>query len=297
MPSLKDIRKRIASVKNTKKITSAMKMVAAAKLRRAQEAAEASRPYAVKMAQVIASLTSRVEADAHPLLERRELTDKSLVIVVTSNRGLCGGYNSNLIRTVKRYVRDRNEAGQEVHLLALGRKARQAFKGDEWSVWGGGVYEDIIGDINYANAKRLTQDTIAAFTEGEFDELHIAYNEFVSAIEYNQVVQPLLPLTVEQLEARDDVEPLEGGSEYIFEPSEEKLLEQLLPSHVEVQVLSALLEAEAAEHGARMAAMDNATNNASDMIDNLTLQYNRARQAYITRELVEIVSGAEALNG
>jgi F-type H+-transporting ATPase subunit gamma len=297
MPSLKDIRKRIASVKNTRKITSAMKMVAAAKLRRAQEAAESSRPYAVKMAQVIASLTERVEADSHPLLEQREHRDKSLVIVITSNRGLCGGYNSNLIRTVNRYVRDREDGGLEVHLLPLGRKSRQAYVGKGYKTWRDGEYDDIIGEVNYANAKRVAQDAIEAFVEGEFDEVHIAYNEFISAIQYNQVVQPLLPLTVEQIEAGDDIEPLEGGTEYIFEPNEEELLAQLLPSHIEVQLLSALFEAEAAEHGARMTAMDNATNNASDMIDSLTLQYNRARQAYITKELVEIVSGAEALNG
>ncbi len=295
MPSLKDIRKRIATVKNTRKITSAMKMVAAAKLRRAQEAAEASRPYAVKMAQVIASLSSRVEADSHPLLEQRELRDKSLVIVISSNRGLCGGYNSNLLRTVRRYVRDREAGGQEIHLCCLGRKARQAFKGDEFKTWGN--YDGIIGDITFANAKQVAQDAIQAFVDGEFDEVHLAYNEFISAIQYNQVVQPLLPLTVEDLEAGEELDALEGGSEYIFEPDEESLLAKLLPSHIEVQVLSALLEAEAAEHGARMTAMDSATNNASDMIDSLTLQYNRARQAYITRELVEIVSGAEALNG
>lgn len=297
MPSLKDIRKRIASVKNTRKITSAMKMVAAAKLRRAQEAAEASRPYAVKMGQVIGSLASRVDSDAHPLLEERELRDRSLVIVIASNRGLCGGYNSNLFRTLRRYIRDRQDGGQEIALLPLGRKARQQFKGDDFEIWTGSGHDELIGNISFAGAKAVAQEAIAAFIDGEFDEVHLAYNEFISAIQYNQVVQRLLPLTVDELADTDGLEDLEGGSEYIFEPNEEKLLAGLLPTHIEVQLLSALLEAEAAEHGARMTAMDSATNNASDMIDELTLQYNRARQAYITKELVEIVSGAEALNG
>ena len=302
MPNLKDIRKRIASVKNTQKITSAMKMVSAAKLRRAQERAEAARPYAVKMRQVIGSLAERVDPEAHPLLQARESQDKALVIVISSDRGLCGGYNTYVFRTTDKYMRDRKVSGVDFQVATVGRKAVNYFRrtgADDWK-----NYPDVIGDITYKKAKAIAQDAIAAFLGGEFDNVYLVYNEFVSAIQYNTVVQPLLPLTLEDLGAQNaggaDVagDDVEGGvaSEYIFEPDEESLLKQLLPAHIEVQVLRALIEAEASEHGARMTAMDNATNNASDMISSLTLQYNRARQAYITKELVEIVSGAEALN-
>ncbi len=291
MPNLKDIRTRIASVKNTKKITSAMKMVSAAKLRRAQEAAEAARPYALKMDQVIGSLVSRVEEDAHPLLMRPEVEERALVILVSSDRGLCGGFNSNLLRTLDKFIKDRADAGITVDIATAGRKGHVYYRSRDVEIFKN--YTDVIGNISFKGAKEIAQEAIAEFIDGTYDLVYVLYNEFISAIAYETTMQHLLPLSIEDF---DDAE-LEAGGEYIFEPDEDALLEQLLPTHVEIQVLRALLESEASEHGARMTAMENATNNANDMIDRLTLQYNRARQAYITKELMEIVSGAEALKG
>lgn len=291
MPNLKDIRTRIASVKNTKKITSAMKMVSAAKLRRAQESAEAARPYALKMDQVIGSLVSRVEDDAHPLLQRHEVEDRALVILISSNRGLCGGYNSSLLRTLDRFIKDRADAGVTVDIATVGRKGHVYYRSRDPEIFHN--YADVIGDVSFANAKKIAGDAIENFIDGKYDLVYVLFNEFISAIKYETTMQHLLPLSVEDFEEGE----LDAGGEYIFEPGEDELLAHLLPTNIEVQVLRALLEAEASEHSARMAAMENATNNANDMIDRLTLQYNRARQAYITKELMEIVSGAEALKG
>ena len=294
MPNLKDIRTRIGSVKNTQKITSAMKMVSAAKLRRAQENAEAARPYALKMEQVIASLVSRVDTNAHPLLVEPEPTNKELVVVVTSNRGLCGGFNSNILRTLERFIRDQEHSSVQIDIVTVGRKVQTYARSRNLNAVAD--FSDIVGNLSFAQAKRLATMASDHFLNGEYDKIHILYNEFVSAIQYNTILQPLLPLSIDDV--LDEVAGVEAdASEYIFEPDEESLLGHLLPAHIEVQVLRALLEAEASEHGARMAAMDSATNNAKDMIESLTLQYNRARQAYITKELVEIVSGAEALKG
>lgn len=293
MPNLKDIRKRIASTKNTQKITSAMKMVSAAKLRRAQDRAESARPYALKMNSVISSVAGRVKDSTHPLLQTRETPEKALVIVVTSNRGLCAGFNANVYRTLERFMKDRQTVGIEVHLATVGRKGEVYYRSRDVQVPRN--YPDVIGKISYAKAKQIAQDAIEVFVKGEYDHVYIVYNEFVSAIKYNTNVQQLLPLSLEDL-AGDPAGDL-AASEYIFEPDESSLLERLLPANIEIQVLRALLEAEASEHGARMTAMDNATTNAKEMISALTLQYNRARQAYITKELVEIVSGAEALKG
>lgn len=291
MPSLKDIRKRIISVKNTQKITSAMKMVSAAKLRRAQDAAESARPYALKMNQVIASVASRVEDSSHPLLQSRENPKKALIIVVTSNRGLCGGYNGNVFRIVNRFIRDQKLAGVEVEIATMGRKGDVFFR-NAAGFWKS--YPDVIGKITYAKAREVAKEVTERFVSEEVDAVYIVYNEFISAISYNTIIHPLLPLKLDDLAEHADGH---GSitSEYIFEPDEKSLLEHLLPVNVVVQILRALLEAEASEHGARMSAMDNATNNARDLISRLTLQFNRGRQAYITKELMEIVSGSEAL--
>ncbi len=292
MPNLKEIRTRIATTKNTQKITSAMKMVSAAKLRRAQENAEAARPYALKMEQVISSLVSRVDEGSHPLLVSPEPQSKELVIVITSNRGLCGGYNSNVLRTLERFIRDQAHSNVEIDLVTVGTKgetytrSRGLNKVEDFS--------HVVGNVSFAQAKEIATWATERFIGGEYDKVHILYNEFVSAIQYNTTLQLLLPLAIET-PAEEAAEA--EASEYIFEPDEQSLLGHLLPAHIDVQVLRALLEAEASEHGSRMTAMDSATNNAKDMIDSLTLQYNRARQAYITKELVEIVSGAEALKG
>ena len=294
MPSLKDIRKRIASVKNTQKITSAMKMVSAAKLRRAQEAAEKARPYAHRMNAVIGGLARRVNPTSHPLLEERQVQDKALLVVISSNRGLCGGYNANIFRAIERFVRDREHAGISFRVVTVGRKASVYFRNHRIPI--AEDFPDVIGEISYAKAKQIARHAVNGFIDGTYDNVYVVYNNFISAINYNTTVDPLLPLTLEDIEGSADADT-EAFAEYVFEPNESTLLSQMLPAHIEIKILHALLEAEASEHGARMTAMDNATNNAVDMIDSLTLQYNRARQAYITKELVEIVSGAEALEG
>ena len=293
MPSLKDIRNRIGSVKNTKKITSAMKMVAAAKLRRAQEAVESARPYASKMTEVIQELSSRVEEDAHPLLRSPEREDKILVIVCTSNRGLCAGFNANLLRAVDRFLAAKHGVTSSIEIVTVGRKGNQHFtrKGENITRY----HDDVVGNVTLASAKEIAREPMERFAKGEIDHVYLVYNEFVSAIQFNQIIAPLLPLNKEGSE--DDAQEDKGGEEYIYEPSETELLAQLVPNSIEVRIFQALLESEAAEQGSRMTAMDNATSNAEEMIDKLTLQYNRARQAYITKELVEIVSGAESLNG
>lgn len=292
MPSLKDIRKRIASVKNTQKITSAMKMVAAAKLRRAQEAAEAARPYANKMNQVIGGLATRTDPSVHPLLESRAVQDKAILIVISSDRGLCGGYNANVFRNSDRFIRDRTAAGVTFQVATVGRKSRQFFRNHK--VRPTRDFENVIGSVSFAKAKEIGSYATELFVSGEVDNVYLVYNKFISAIAYETQVEALLPLTLDDIESDVDAEAI---SEYIFEPDEASLLAKMLPAHIEVKVLHALLEAEASEHSARMTAMDNATSNAKEMIESLTLTYNRARQAYITKELVEIVSGAEALEG
>ncbi len=291
MPNLKDIRNRIGTVKNTKKITSAMKLVAAAKLRRAQEAVQAARPYATKMTALIDDLSSRVPEDAHPLLVAPEKEENVLVILVTSDRGLCGGFNSNLIRSVARFVREKRELTDTIRMITVGRKGNQFFKRSTIDIESD--YPGLSADVTFEGAKEVAQQAMAMFTNGEVDAVYLAFNEFISAIAVEQHIEQILPLT------REDADPAQGGSEieYIYEPSEAELLGTLLPNSVEIRVFQALLESAAGEQGQRMTAMDNATSNASDMIDDLTLTYNRARQAYITKELVEIVSGAESLKG
>lgn len=289
MPNLKDIRNRIGAVKNTQKITSAMKLVAAAKLRRAQEAVQAARPYANKMSQVITELASKVEADSHPLLKVPEREDRILILLITSDRGLCGGFNNNLMRALARFVRDKREVTESIQMITVGRKGNQFFGRTAMDIVEN--YPGLISDVTFAGAKRVAQNIMQRFTSGEVDAVYMVYNEFVSAIQVNQQFRQILPMHAP--EADEEA----GAVEYIYEPDEQSLLDQLLPSSVEVEVFQALLESVAAEQGSRMTAMETATNNASDLISKLTLQYNRARQAYITNELMEIVSGAESLKG
>lgn len=304
MPNLKDIRNRIDSVKNTRKITKAMKMVAAAKLRKAQERMEESRPYASRLQAMIDGLSGRIDSESHPLLERRENPDKTLVVIVSSNRGLCGGFNSNLFRGLDRFLEEQRISGERQELATVGRKAHTHYKKSKYELVE--VYDGVIGDVDFRKAKRIAGDIIEQFVDGSYDAVYLCYNRFISAIANEWVIGRLLPLSmsVEMTEenpegvVEEDEEPKESAfGDYIYEPDLDTLLGNLLPSHVEAQVMQALVESEATEHAARMTAMDNATNNASDMIDDLTLQYNRARQAYITREIVEIVSGAESLKG
>jgi len=301
--NLKDIRKRIESVENTKKITRAMKMVATAKLRRAEERVDASRPYANQLRRVIARLVDRVDEHTHPLLEQRELPDNILVFVVSTNRGLCGSFNANLFREVREFRESAEVANRNIDVAIMGDKARVHYNRQETEVVR--EYDDVIGNVSYEVARDVAQDGIDWFLEEEYDAVYIAYNEFISAIQYEQRIEPMLPLSVETLLTEfgtGEKEPreLEEGdskavSEYIYEPDEQALLAYVLPRYLEVQMLQALLESAAAEQGARMTAMDNATENAEEMIEDLTLEFNRARQAAITTEIMEIVSGAEAM--
>lgn len=286
MANLRDIKKRIKSVKNTQQITKAMKMVSAAKLRRAEETVKQARPYANKMLGVLSSLALRADSSAHPLLARREVK-KVAVIVITSDRGLCGAFNSGIIKKADSFLRLNKMNYESIGLTVVGRKAADHYKRN-----GGQInkeHTNILYGFGYHTATGIAGDIINAYTNEEVDEVYLLYNEYKSALVQEAMMERLLPIT-----------PLEGETEmsvvdYIYEPNKDSILEEILPKHVEIQVYRALLESIASEHGARMAAMDSATRNAKDMIGRLTLYYNRARQATITKELVEIVSGAEAL--
>jgi F-type H+-transporting ATPase subunit gamma len=286
MPSLQGLRRKIGSIKNTQKITKAMKMVAAAKLKRAQERILAARPYAKKMAVVLGSLASRANRQAHPLL-RKSTGNRFELLVVTSDRGLCGAFNTNILRKAVEFLRQKQEAGCTVTVSVVGRKGRDFFRRRTWTrrqEWVG-----VFDRLSYEHALDIGGDIVQQFTSGTFDELHIVYNEFKSVIQQRVVVEKLLP--IESLD--QETEKLGGG--YLFEPDEEELLKVLLPKHIEVQTFHALMESAAAELGARMAAMDGATRNAGELIQKLTLYYNKTRQAAITKELMDIVGGAEAL--
>jgi F-type H+-transporting ATPase subunit gamma len=291
MPALIDIRRRIRSVKNTQQITKAMKMVSAAKLRRAQDAMFAARPYARKMMDVLQGVAARAEGRGHPLLERRQ-GDRTLLVVVTADKGLCGGFNANIIRTAVRFLEERD--GQEVALDVLGRKGRDFFKRRRWKVRSEQV--GVFQALRFPVAQAVARQLIGEFTSGRVDQVYVLYNEFKSVIQQRIVVERLLPIArLEPLEAPapDRKGPLpEPVLDYVYEPEPGRIFAELLPKHVEVQVWRALLESAAAEHGARMAAMDAATRNAGEMIDRLTLYMNKVRQAAITKEIIEVVSGA-----
>lgn len=286
MATLKEIRTRVKSVKNTKKITYAMKLVAAARLRRAQDMIMAARPYAIQMQQVISSLASRAEAHVHPLLEVRE-PKNVLVVSITSDRGLCGGFNANIIRRTERFMNDNESKYDSMKLATVGRKGNDYFgRRDKVEHF----FPDVFNNLELARAREIGDYIVDAYLEESLDEVLVVYNEFKSAISQTVVVDRLLPMaTIEVIEESNEVD-------YIYEPSREELLDTLIPRYIHSQLYRALLESWASEMGARMTAMESATNNASDLIDRLTLAMNRARQAAITRELVEITSGAETLN-
>lgn len=286
MASLKDIRKRIISVKNTQQITSAMKMVAAAKLRKAQERTEKARPYADKMMEVLESLALRTDPSSHPLLARRTV-GKVMLIIVTSDRGLCGAFNQNIIRTTERFVLENRKKYSDIMFTIIGKKGYDYFRKRDVNRYKN--YTGISGKIDYELAGRITGDMIDAFLSQATDEIYLLYNRFRSASSQEMVFDRLLPFT------RLKVSEGEMVLEYIFEPSEEDILDDIIVKNLEIQLFRALLESEASEHGARMTAMDSATSNAEEMIEKLTLDYNRARQESITNELMEIVAGAEAL--
>ncbi|MDE3060445.1 MAG: F0F1 ATP synthase subunit gamma [Pseudomonadota bacterium] len=289
MPSLKDLKNRIKSVKSTQKITKAMKMVAAAKLRRAREQAENARPYAEGMEHMLSSLAASVPegAQAPRLLGGTGKSETHLLIVATSDRGLCGAFNSSIVRAVRRKVREMQGQGLKVRLFCLGRKGYEQLH-HEFGKLVIGRQELKMRKLAYADAETIAKQIIERFDAGEFDVCHIVYNTFKSAISQVVTWQQLVPLEVAN-------EGTARNSPYEAEPSEEAILSQLLPRNLAVQIYRALLENAASEQGARMTAMDNATRNAGDMIKKLTIKFNRTRQAAITKELIEIISGAEAV--
>ena len=297
MPSLKSLRIRINSVKATQKITKAMQMVAASKLRRAQEAAEAARPYAERMERMLASLAASVaDNDTAPAMMRGTgRDDRHLLIAVTSDRGLCGGFNSAIVRAVRGRIKELQDAGKTVSLLPVGQKGRDQLRREYEPLFIGTV-QDLSqgGGPGFADANDIATMVTERFDNDGFDVCSIVYNAFVSAVRQDVTWQQLVPLAAT---ASDEAAPEDvgGGGMYEFEPAEEAILADLLPRNLGVQVFHALLESAASEQGSRMMAMDNATRNAGDMIDRLTLSYNRSRQAVITKELIEIISGAEAL--
>ncbi|MEX3016409.1 F0F1 ATP synthase subunit gamma [Gymnodinialimonas hymeniacidonis] len=291
MPSLKDLKNRIDTVKSTRKITKAMQMVAAAKLRRAQEAAEAARPYAERMNAVMGGLAQAVGASegAPRLLAGTGKDDVHLLVVMTAERGLCGGFNSSIARLARTHAQKLLGEGKTVKILTVGKKGREQLKRDMSDHMVGHVDLTEVKRIGYANAADIASDVLGRFDEGEFDVATIFYNRFESVISQIPTATQIIPASFEANEDDD------AGTLYDYEPSEEAVLEDLLPRGIATQIFTALLENGASEQGARMSAMDNATRNAGEMIDKLTIEFNRSRQAVITNELIEIISGAEAL--
>ncbi|KIC35565.1 F0F1 ATP synthase subunit gamma [Leisingera sp. ANG-M7] len=291
MPSLKDLKNRIESVKSTRKITKAMQMVAAAKLRRAQEAAEDSRPYAKRFNAVMAGLAASVGgSDSAPKLLRGTGSDQvHLLVVMTAERGLCGGFNSNIAKLARQKAAELKGAGKTVKVLTVGKKGRDALKRDLGSDFVGHVDLSEVKRIGYVNAQTIAKDILTRFDAGEFDVATIFYSEFVNVVTQIPTAQQIIPASFEAEEGES------SGAVYDYEPGEEQILADLLPRGVATQIFSGLLENGASEQGARMSAMDNATRNAGEMIDKLTIEFNRSRQAVITNELIEIISGAEAL--
>ena len=293
MPSLKDLKNRIESVKSTRKITKAMQMVAAAKLRRAQDAAEMSRPYTERFNAVMAGLAASVgdNESAPKLLSGTGSDDVHLLVVMTAERGLCGGFNSNIAKLARAHATELQGKGKTVKILTVGKKGRDQLKRDWGSNLVGHVDLSDVKNVSYSDAQGIAQDVLSRFDEGEFDVATIFYSKFVNVVTQEPTAQQIIPA---KFEASDD----DAGSEnivYDYEPSEEAILADLLPRGVATQIFAGLLENGASEQGARMSAMDNATRNAGEMIDKLTIQFNRSRQAVITNELIEIISGAEAL--
>ena len=299
MPSLKEYRDRIASVKSTKKITSAMKMVAASKLKKAQDLAEQSQPYARAMAGMLARVAAGVTVtDASPkLLIGTGADKKHLLVVVTSDRGLCGGFNGNLVRLALTEIKRLEGEGKQVQLVTVGRKAKDLLK----RVHGSKIVKSFegvgaAGGVQFAEAAQVNQFMLEQFNAGNVDVCSLIYNNFKSVLTQEPRVQQLIPFKMPEIEESNDNEPEEVlASPYAFEPEENEILGQLLPRNLGVQLFRALLDSAAGEQAARMTAMDNATRNAGDKINDLTLEYNRARQAAITKELIEIISGAEAV--
>jgi len=289
MPTLREVKKRIRSVRSTRRITKAMEMVAAAKLRRAQTRVEQARPYTRKLDEILGHLAAASSAEiAHPYFEERPVRRRTLVVIV-SDRGLCGSFNSNVLRQCEQWFRAHQDA--EIELVAVGKRARDYFRRRKRTVIE--YFGDWGGVIDFARARDIAALLTSRFIAGQTDEIHLAYTRFVSLVKYRVGIERYLPVVRPQIGG-------EGGtaaSEYIFEPTSEQIYAQLMPSYANTKMIAALLESFASEHGSRMMAMGNATRNAGEMTESLTLEYNKARQAQITKELLEVVSGAEALAG
>jgi len=299
MANLKDLKSRIASVKKTQKITSAMKMVAAAKLRRAQEGAEEARPYAERMERMLTSIAKSVgDTEGAPKMLTGTGGNRQLFLVCSSDRGLCGGFNGTIVRETRKRLRECASNGTEYMIITIGRKSRDLLK-REFNDKIVASFTDIgRRGVEFDEATEVADKITDMFEAGEFDVCTIIYNKFQSAIAQIVTPQQLIPFNVADADdgENETAEKTDGPrAVFIFEPDEEEILEDLLPRNVATQIFQALLESSASEHGARMTAMDNATRNAGDMIDGLTMTYNRTRQAVITKELIEIISGAEAL--
>ena len=293
MPNLKELKNRISSVKSTRKITSAMKMVAASKLRRAQELAESSRVYADSLSFILSSLAGNTKnsSDLPEILTGRENSKNSLLIINSSDRGLCGGFNSNLFRNAKKWISDQQGQGKSVKIMTVGKKASSFYKKTDLDIVAS--FEDLnSNDRQLQVSEEIKNKIMELFENNEIDEVSILFNKFVSAISQEPTYQSLIPLSNDET-SEDESEA--NNSVFEFEPDKNELLEYLVPRNFLTQIYRSVLESSASEHAARMTSMDNATRNAGDMIDRLTLTYNRTRQAFITKELIEIISGAEAV--
>ena len=293
MPNLKELKTRIASVKSTKKITSAMKMVAASKLRRAQELAESSRVYADSLAFILSSLAGKNtnNSDLPEILTGRENPKTTLLVVNSSDRGLCGGFNSNLFRHAKNWIAQQQAQGKSVKIMTVGKKAASFYRRSELDVIAG--FDDLSSnDRQLQVAEEVKNKIVELFENKEVDEVFILFNKFISAISQEPSYQSIIPMTTEE-SAQEETQT--SNAVFEFEPDKNELLEYLVPRNFLTQIYRSILESAASEHAARMTSMDNATRNAGDMIDRLTLTYNRTRQAFITKELIEIISGAEAV--
>ncbi|MDA9713533.1 F0F1 ATP synthase subunit gamma [Alphaproteobacteria bacterium] len=293
MPNLKELKNRISSVKSTRKITSAMKMVAASKLRRAQELAESSRVYADSLSFILSSLAGNTKnsSDLPEILTGRENSKISLLIINSSDRGLCGGFNSNLFRNAKKWISDQQGQGKSVKIMTVGKKASSFYKKTDLDILAS--FEDLnSNDRQLQVSEEIKNKIMELFDNNEIDEVSILFNKFVSAISQEPTYQSLIPLSNEET-IEDESEA--NNAVFEFEPDKNELLEYLVPRNFLTQIYRSVLESSASEHAARMTSMDNATRNAGDMIDRLTLTYNRTRQAFITKELIEIISGAEAV--
>ena len=292
MANLKEIRNRISSVGSTMQITSAMKMVSAAKLKRAQDAIVQMRPYAVKLKEILTNLSATLDLSENAFSEDRE-AGKTLIVGITSNRGLCGGFNNNIVKSIKETISTEFNNSDDVHVLCLGKKIRDAYKRSERFYTNEYLTarEDVYADLTFDNISEVATELMELYKSGAFNRIYVVYNRFVNAATQKVETEQFLPIQAPESETEN---PATG--DYIFEPSKEEIIEDLIPKSLKVQLFKAILDSNAAEHGARMTAMHKATDNASELQKELKLSYNKARQAAITNEILEIVGGAEALN-